>query len=167
MSDATRVTCARCGAAIVRSWSSHAVSADESHFDVAQDGTGHAFRVHATVACSWACLAVLAAQEAVRRGGHVETALRIVAERERQRTAEGWTDSHDREHDAGILAAAAVCYATAHSAYHDHDPLLVPHGWPWLPETWKPKDITKDLVRAGALLAAEVDRTAPPRQEPF
>jgi len=36
----------------------------------------------------------------------------------------------------------------------------VPKEWPasWAIEYWKPKDRQRDLVRAGALIAAEIDR---------
>jgi hypothetical protein len=30
--------------------------------------------------------------------------------------------------------------------------------WPWSFEWWKPKDRIRNLVRAGALIAAEIDR---------
>lgn len=30
--------------------------------------------------------------------------------------------------------------------------------WPWAVRWWKPKDPIRDLVRAGALIAAEIDR---------
>jgi len=34
----------------------------------------------------------------------------VLAERQRQVTAEGWTPEHDDSHKAGSLAAAAACY---------------------------------------------------------
>ena len=37
----------------------------------------------------------------------------IAAERERQIMKEGWTDSHDDEHDDHELGMAAVCYVRA------------------------------------------------------
>ena len=33
-----------------------------------------------------------------------------------------------------------------------------PDDWPWSDKWWKPKDKIRDLVRAGALIAAEIDR---------
>lgn len=31
-------------------------------------------------------------------------------------------------------------------------------GWPFPPRSWKPKDRRRDLVRAAALLVAEIER---------
>lgn len=85
----------------------------------------------------------------------------IAAERQRQIEAEGWTPKHDDEYCNGELAEAAACYA------HPNRPMVpdtngidppVPCDWPWDPEWWKPKDRVRDLVRAGALIAAEIDR---------
>lgn len=42
---------------------------------------------------------------------------------------------------------------------------VVPRGWPWGSSWWKPKDPRRDLVRAGALILAEIeriDRASPP-----
>jgi len=72
----------------------------------------------------------------------------IAAERKRQVEVEGWNPRHDlREHCSGELAQAAACYATGRSEW-----------WPWCDEDYKPKDRLSDLVRAGALIAAEIDR---------
>ncbi len=86
----------------------------------------------------------------------------ICTERERQISEEGWTPEHDDEHSTGEMAAAASCYAL-HSltftgdvaAYRSAPP---PENWPWDAEWWKPKNPQRDLVRAGALIAAEIDR---------
>jgi hypothetical protein len=84
----------------------------------------------------------------------------IAAERQRQVEAEGWTPEHDDTHTNGAMAAAAAAYAfsaftsTTYRAY-----AAEPIGfWPWDEEWWKPKDPRSDLVRAGALIAAEIDR---------
>ena len=37
-------------------------------------------------------------------------------------------------------------------------PYVVPRDWPWEPEAWKPTYPVRDLVKAGALIAAEIDR---------
>jgi hypothetical protein len=93
----------------------------------------------------------------------------VIAERERQQAAEGWTPEHDDQHGCGELVHAACCYAkqAAERAWLlDHkgveayrqDPL--PSEWPdsWAEEWWKPKNPRRDLVRAAALLIAEIDR---------
>lgn len=77
----------------------------------------------------------------------------IAAERRRQIEAEGWTPEHDDEHCVGELAAAAASYALARN---ECDSALV--SWPWAMKWWKPKDRRSNLVRAGALIAAEIDR---------
>jgi hypothetical protein len=33
-----------------------------------------------------------------------------------------------------------------------------PDGWPWAPELWKPANARRDLVKAGALILAEIER---------
>jgi hypothetical protein len=78
----------------------------------------------------------------------------IVAERNRQRTAEGWTPEHDDTHTHAELARAAACYA-APSPIADADSSL-----PVWPAGWKrnPSDRIRDLAKAGALCAAEIDR---------
>ena len=83
----------------------------------------------------------------------------IAAERQRQIEAEGWTPGHDDTHDRGELARAAACYAL-HAALRDHDRAVTadPSLWPWSLAWWKPRDRRADLVRAGALIAAEIDR---------
>jgi len=78
----------------------------------------------------------------------------IAAERERQTTSEGWTTEHDDTHVQGELAVAAAGYATAWSR-----DALQPVRWPFEASAWKPSDDrVKNLVRAGALIAAEIDR---------
>lgn len=78
----------------------------------------------------------------------------IAAERQRQIDVEGWTPEHDAEHDSHEMAAAAVAYAlTIHSMP------VAKWWWPWDDEWWKPSDDPiRNLVKAGALLAAEIDR---------
>ncbi len=84
----------------------------------------------------------------------------IAKERERQIDQEDWTPEHDDEHGDGSLALAAATYAM-HGAgiplqHLNNSP--VPAMWPWDAKWWKPKDPIRDLVRAGALIAAEIDR---------
>lgn len=71
----------------------------------------------------------------------------IADERRRQIEVEGWTAQHDVQNRYGELASAAACYAVGSDAY-----------WPWHPEWWKPTNRRRDLVKAGALIAAEIDR---------
>lgn len=78
----------------------------------------------------------------------------IAAERQRQIEVEGWTAAHDDEHAGGEMAQAAACYALRATHQHDQAHDL----WPWDDVWWKPKDPRADLVRAGALIAAEIAR---------
>lgn len=85
----------------------------------------------------------------------------ILAERRRQIEVEGWTPQHDDYHDDGALLLAAKCYAAWHPNMAVDTPmgsLQVPEGWPWDARWWKPKDKTANLIRAGALVTAEVER---------
>jgi hypothetical protein len=114
----------------------------------------------------------------------------IAAERERQRAVEGWTPEHDATHVNGELAQAAACYA-----WPPPRPLEVKKAWPWDSEWWKPTIAertpakcgcrsagecnhigtaspeaetaarVRDLVKAGALISAEIDRLSRPPAE--
>jgi hypothetical protein len=85
----------------------------------------------------------------------------IAAERERQISAEGWTSAHDDEHTVGQLIVAAQDYiGAAKNILRKWDfpdkPFM---GWPWDVSWWKPSpDPIRNLVKAGALIAAEIDR---------
>lgn len=92
---------------------------------------------------------------------------RISTERKRQIESEGWTPTHDAQHDSGEMVAAAISYAL--SPYSDErigDDHRVPYGlavpdrWPWDVEWWRPtpKNRIRELTKAGALIAAEIDR---------
>ena len=85
----------------------------------------------------------------------------IAAERARQINKEGWTPEHDDKHNVGELAAAASCYAMGDCKIYlevEGAPNQVLKIWPWDDEWWNPKDERRNLVRAGALIAAEIER---------
>lgn len=110
----------------------------------------------------------------------MKTAIDLIAEeRARQIAQEGYDATHDRDHRFQDLAAAGACYAqhVVGRAYLWEWPLCkdfgvpsieegmrmyreepVPAEWPWEDEAWKPKDPARDLLRAGALIAASLDR---------
>ena len=81
--------------------------------------------------------------------------LEDLLERERQIGQEGWTPEHDDEHVDGEMADAAACYAFNSSLLNSNDP---PRNWPWRRESWKPCDRRRMLVKARALLLAEIER---------
>jgi len=87
----------------------------------------------------------------------------IATERQRQIETEGWTPEHDDDHDLGELAGAAAAYALQaacelHPIGDALDVGYIPDGWCWDPQWWKPKGPVRDLVRAGALIVAELER---------
>jgi len=79
----------------------------------------------------------------------------ILKERRRQIEQEGWTPAHDDDHDSGQLADAAACYALNASGYGEK---RFEHFWPFASRWWKPKEPRRDLVRAAALIIAEIER---------
>jgi len=88
----------------------------------------------------------------------------IAAERERQKSAEGWTAEHDDAHRDGSLSRAAAVYAMPHSIREFYigrvTGTVLDLVWPidWGRQWFKPKDRRRDLIRAGALLVAEIER---------
>lgn len=103
----------------------------------------------------------------------------ISAERERQVNEEGWTQEHDSEHVNGELAGAASCYALPphirndgfiqqnEVGLYDKRKPIVPADWPWHPSWWKPTPDNRihELSKAGALIAAEIDRLLALKQQ--
>lgn len=90
----------------------------------------------------------------------------VATERQRQIESDGFTPEHDDSHVIGDLAVAAACYALIgaskitgqHSTWAE---IYFESGkdlWPWDNEWLKPKDVRRDLVRAGALIIAEIER---------
>jgi hypothetical protein len=100
--------------------------------------------------------------------------LAVMAERQRQRDVEGWTDKHDDEHAAGELARAGACYALADCGAlatvgvqladrpgRDGAAAVKVFAfdlWRWSSDWWKPVDRRRNLVKAGALILAEIER---------
>lgn len=89
----------------------------------------------------------------------------MLAERARQVSAEGWTPEHDDAHDNGEMARAAACYAMQVALDNIGTPGLadatkhmIREMWPWSRNWWKPTDPRRDLVKAGALILAEIER---------
>lgn len=94
----------------------------------------------------------------------------IASERERQVSEEGWSPEHDDTHTEGELAEAAACYAMPTiwreaTVNQNTDTSLIEYlldglslqGW----SSWfkpSPENRVRELVKAGALIAAEIDR---------
>ncbi|MGR0183189.1 hypothetical protein [Azospirillum aestuarii] len=83
----------------------------------------------------------------------------ITHERLRQIEQEGWTPEHDDKHGNGEMATAAACYVlNGADSPNPAPPNAYPTWWPWVARWWKPKDRRRDLIRAAALLVAEIER---------
>ena len=82
----------------------------------------------------------------------------VSAERRRQIDVEGWTPEHDDAHAFGEMSRAAACYALEATKDNHFAPGGAPVTWPWSAKWWKPKDRRRDLIRAAALIVAEIER---------
>ncbi|WP_174804387.1 Lar family restriction alleviation protein [Martelella limonii] len=84
----------------------------------------------------------------------------ILGERYRQIYSEGWTPEHDRQWSQGELAVAGAAYAlnTADDTDGPHPRMISTEIWPFADEWWKPTSRRCDLVKAGALILAEIER---------
>ena len=90
----------------------------------------------------------------------------IAAERERQ-IKKGWNAFHDDDHKNADLTLAAMAYAHEGAARQGnwlnfprtHPKKNPPRQWPFDDYYWNPEeDAIGNLVKAGALIAAEIDR---------
>ncbi|SEJ56833.1 hypothetical protein SAMN05216201_11120 [Pseudomonas linyingensis] len=90
----------------------------------------------------------------------IRAARDVLAERLRQVDAEGFDAGHDDMATRGQLAVAAGYYALSCGYPHERDIGCgrVPAYWPWDKSWWKPLDARSNLVRAGALILAEIER---------
>lgn len=86
-----------------------------------------------------------------------QAAHEVLAERARQIRAEGWTPERDDAYEGGELAIAAACYAQ-HGGVPNEDDAETPNDWPWSDKWWKPADKRRNLVKAGALILADIER---------
>lgn len=91
-------------------------------------------------------------------------AIMIADERSRQVEVEGFASWMDDGYTKLELVDAACAYANAAAMLQeggDFDLLKdnKPYAYPWRASTWNPsKDPIRNLVKAGALIAAEIDR---------
>ncbi|HDS0929606.1 TPA: hypothetical protein QDZ23_004306 [Pseudomonas putida] len=86
--------------------------------------------------------------------------LDLLAERRRQIVTEGRTADLDDEIAHGQLSRAAACYAISGACPPTDGTaaLLASLAWPWDENWWKPTTQRRDLVKAGALILAELER---------
>lgn len=81
----------------------------------------------------------------------------IVEERGRQIWEHGYTDEHDRQHKPVDFVRAAMAYLALHNELQNASEVARGY-WPFDPQYFKPRSMERDLVRAGALIAAGIDR---------
>lgn len=101
----------------------------------------------------------------LRRDGvdYTPAARDVLAERQRQIEGEGWSYAHDDAHNEGELSRAALCYVED-AVRKIRGPGGVPAYsspglmWPWKRDWWKPQGPRRNLVKAAALLLAEIER---------
>jgi hypothetical protein len=90
---------------------------------------------------------------------HPESSISLVLnERLRQIHIEKFDAKNDDMHTNYSLARAAVCYAVPPKFRTWDDRLITDIYWPWGPGVFKPTTWRRDLVKAGALILAELDR---------
>lgn len=83
----------------------------------------------------------------------------VTAERQRQQSAKGYSTQQDDTYIGGELAAAAISYI---------EPMEAESYWPadWHDDSFKPSDYRRNLVKAGALILAEIERIDRQEQAP-
>lgn len=93
--------------------------------------------------------------------------IRVIVENERIRQIEkeGYTLAHDDQHENGEIGIAALCYEQEPLERDlrggDFDiKITVPNNFPWNDDYWKPtpNDRNRELIKAGALYMAEIER---------
>lgn len=74
----------------------------------------------------------------------------VIAERQRQISVKGWAPEHDDTYIGCELAAAAISYI---------EPVEAENYWPadWHDDSFRPSDYRRNLVKATALLVAELE----------
>jgi len=133
------------------------------------DQTNHAIRVNREEAGQ------AGYDRALQDIGYTVSVGMIAAERRRQVEGESWTSLHDDGHVRGELALAAACYAVEASGLGSRT--LTTQGlevsldvlglyWPFERGWWKSGTPIRNLVKAGALIAAEIDRRLRAGEEP-
>ena len=108
----------------------------------------------------------------------MKTGIDLIAEERQRQINKGYDVNHDSHHDFGELLQAARTYIDASilttkskeignfdeasiSWHKDNEPFewkYLKLGWPWEEESFKPTTPLKDLIKAGALIAAAIDR---------
>lgn len=108
----------------------------------------------------------------------MKTGIELIAEERQRQINIGYDSNHDLQHDFRELTDAARTYIDAAvlttkseeignsgeaaiSWHKDNEPFewkYLKLGWPWEEESFKPTTSLEDLIKAGALIAAAIDR---------
>ncbi|MEY7696514.1 hypothetical protein [Klebsiella quasipneumoniae] len=75
----------------------------------------------------------------------------VIAEHQRQQTVKGFSTEQDDTYVGFQLSAAAICYI---------EPMEAENYWPgdWYDDSFKPTDTRRNLIKAAALIIAEIER---------
>lgn len=82
----------------------------------------------------------------------------IQEERRRQIYEENHAIEFDDTHTKSELLRAALTYENCVYAKEIQGDIIAPETWPWPAKWFKPKSYKSNLIRAGALVEAEIDR---------
>ncbi|WP_417844817.1 hypothetical protein [Thalassospira sp.] len=85
----------------------------------------------------------------------------VIAERQRQIEIEGFDAACDAGNTRHELARAAACYAAKAAFPNVGEASFIDifmRVWPWDERWWKPAGHRQNLVKAGALILAEIER---------
>lgn len=103
-----------------------------------------------------------ALSEALRSG------VGLIAEERQRQIEKGFTQEHDANHEVCEYVVAANCYSVAANVSYsteffrtEEEKLIlesIRREWPWDKESFKPTTSKRNLVKAGALIAAAIDR---------
>jgi hypothetical protein len=99
-------------------------------------------------------IASRAAQQEPVAAPQTAAARDVLAERQRQMEQEGCSPAQDDKYDSHELSLAAGCYLLAGNGPHSG----APESWPWEAFWWKPGSDRRNMVKAGALILADIER---------
>ena len=91
----------------------------------------------------------------------MKTGIELIAdERKRQIEKERYSLDHDKNHTTQEFIQAAISYLMCNvdSKVTNYKYVAKNSWWPWEKQYWKPTDVKRNLEKAGALIAAAIDR---------
>ena len=91
----------------------------------------------------------------------METGIELIARAQAEQLEKGWSLEHDKQHIMGELRQAAVCFletADFEDVFDAKECIEHRKMWPFDTEFNPSSDRIENLAKAGALIAAEIDR---------